>query len=262
MHDTKLDSNTISSAVLLAAGCGTRLQPLTLDAPKCLTPVAGETILYRLVQHLRLHGIKRLVVVIGYKGEQVRAYLEQHASDFELEFVVNHQYDSTNNIYSLWLAKQKIQEDFMLLESDLVFETAMLKDMLKPDRIAVSSPLPWMNGTMLEIDEQCHAKRFYLGKNLSTNRFFKTVNICSLSYISWQKILERLESYVANNELNGYYEVVFADLVAEGRLDFEVVEFRKNAWYEIDTLEDLDAANHLYGYDTDEPLVRHITASR
>lgn len=262
MQDTTLISNKITTAVLLAAGCGTRLQPITLDAPKCLTPVAGETILHRLIQHLRLHGIKRLVVVIGYKGDQVQRYLEQYASDFELDFVLNPQYDSTNNIYSLWLAKQQIRESFILLESDLVFETAMLKDMLKPDRIAVSSPLPWMNGTMLEIDEQCHAKRFYLGKNLSTNRFFKTVNICSLSYTSWEKILERLDDYVAKNKLNDYYEAVFADLVEEGALDFEVVEFRKNAWYEIDTLEDLDAANHLYGYDTNEQFVHHANAIR
>jgi choline kinase len=249
-----LYSKPITTAVLLAAGCGTRLQPLTLTAPKCLTPVAGETILHRLIDHLRDHGIKRLVVVIGYRGEQIQRYLHQYAADFELDFVVNEDYQTTNNIYSLWLARQHIRDDFILLESDLVFESAMLKDLLKPDRIAVSSPLPWMNGTMLEVDDQAHAKRFHLGKNLNATRFYKTVNICSLSFASWAKVLARLDDYVLEDRLNEYYEAVFAALVDEGELDFEVVQFSKNRWYEIDTLEDLEAANQLYGVTHEESL--------
>ncbi|GLQ29659.1 phosphocholine cytidylyltransferase family protein [Litoribrevibacter albus] len=256
------NSTPISTAVLLAAGCGTRLQPLTLSAPKCLTPVAGETILHRLIQHLRTHGITRLVVVIGYRGDQVQRYLLEHASDLKLEFVVNEDYQTTNNIYSLWLAKKHIRDAFILLESDLVFESSMLADLLTPDRIAVSSPLPWMNGTMLEVDDQSHAKRFHLGKNLTENRLFKTVNICSLSYESWTKVAARMDEYVSDEKLNEYYEAVFAALVDEGALDFEVVKFRNNRWYEIDTLEDLEAANHLYDEESDMTSVTSYAEAR
>jgi len=238
--------NRITTALLLAAGTGSRLRPLTLDAPKCLTEVSGEHILGRLLDTLRVQGIKRLVVVTGYLDRCVREYLEENAADMQLEYVFNPVYKTTNNIYSLWLAKKAIEEPFVLIESDLVFEASMLESMLLPDRIAVSNILPWMNGTMVELNANKAVKAFHVSHDVDDERRYKTVNICSLSSQSWQRVIAHLDRYIEDGRVNEYYETVFADMVADGSLEFDAVLFNENKWYEIDAMEDLHQAELMF----------------
>jgi choline kinase len=239
-------NNHITTALLLAAGTGSRLRPLTLDAPKCLTEVSGEPILARLLDNLRIQGIKRLVVVTGYLDHCVREYLEENAADMQLEYVFNPVYQTTNNIYSLWLAKKAIEEPFVLIESDLVFEASMLEPMLIPDRIAVSNILPWMNGTMVELNADKAVKAFHVSHDVDDERRYKTVNICSLSSQSWQRVIARLDRYIEEGRVNEYYETVFAEMVADASLEFDAVLFNENKWYEIDAMEDLHQAELMF----------------
>lgn len=239
-------NNRISTALLLAAGTGSRLRPLTIDAPKCLTEVSGEPILARLLDNLRVQGIKRLVVVTGYLDHSVREFLEENAADMQLDYVFNPVYKTTNNIYSLWLAKKAIEEPFVLIESDLVFEASMLEPMLIPDRIAVSNILPWMNGTMVELNADKAVKAFHISHDVDDERRYKTVNICSLSSQSWQRVIARLDHYLEDGRVNEYYETVFADMVADGSLEFDAVLFNENKWYEIDAMEDLHQAELMF----------------
>ena len=236
----------ITTALLLAAGTGSRLRPLTLDAPKCLTVVGGKPILGRLIENLRLQGITRLVVVTGYLDIRIREFLNHHASDLQLEYVFNPVFQTTNNIYSLWLARKAIQEPFLLLESDLVFDASMLDDMLHPNKIAISRILPWMNGTTVELDAGKGILSFHVGHDIEDKPRYKTVNIYSLSLNCWRKVLTRLAGYVSGERLGEYYEAVFADMVADGTLGFDAVFFADNRWYEIDTIEDLHQADRMY----------------
>jgi choline kinase len=146
------EANRVTTAVLLAAGTGSRLQPLTNDAPKCLTEVNGIAILERLVGCLRSNGFTRLVVVVGYLDCRVREFLEQWKDDLTIEYVINPRYASTNNLYSLWLARTNINRPFLLVESDVVFDEALLEGMLQPDKIATSRMEDWMHGTTVSID--------------------------------------------------------------------------------------------------------------
>ena len=237
----------VTTALLLAAGTGTRLQPLTLDAPKCLTEVGGVPILERLVNNLRAQGFKRLVVVIGYLGDRIQEFLQQHAADMRVDYVINPDYRTTNNIYSLWLARQQIREPFLLVESDLVFETRMLDDMLQPDKMAISRMLPWMNGTTVELGLEQRVTAFRKGGEICDDACqYKTVNLYSVSLDSWCKIEERLSRYVSAGRLGEYYEAVFAEMVADGTLSFDGVFFDADRWYEIDTRTDLYAAEKLF----------------
>lgn len=237
----------VTTAVLLAAGTGSRLQPLTLDAPKCLTEVGGVPILEQLVEHLRAQGFKRLIVVIGYLGDRIQEFLDQHAGDIQVDYVINPDYRTTNNIYSLWLARQHIREPFLLVESDLVFETWMLEDMLQPDKMAISRILPWMNGTTVELGLGGRVSAFRMnGDKCNAARQYKTVNLYSLSLHAWGKIEARLSRYVSEGRLGEYYEAVFAELVADGTLCFDAVIFDAGRWYEIDTRADLHAAEDLF----------------
>jgi choline kinase len=236
----------VTTALLLAAGTGSRLHPLTLDAPKCLTEVGGIPILGRLVDNLRSQGIHRLVVVTGYLDHCVREFLEINAADMQVDYVFNPVYQTTNNIYSLWLARQTIQEPFLLIESDLVFEESMLKDMLIPDRIAISQFLPWMNGTTVELNAREGVTAFHVKRGINNSLKYKTVNIYSLSLQSWQRVVTRLDNYVANERVGSFYEAVFADMVADSTLKLDAVFFDKNRWYEIDTIADLHQAELIF----------------
>ncbi len=239
-------SKHITTALLLAAGTGSRLRPLTLDAPKCLTEVSGEPILGRLIDNLRLQGIKRLVVVTGYLDGCIREFLGKNAPDLQVDYIFNPVYRTTNNIYSLWLARKAIEEPFVLIESDLVFEESMLERMLVPDKIAISKILPWMNGTVVELNSHNGVAAFHVSHDVNDAKRYKTVNICSLSSQSWQRVTKQLDKYVADNRVNEYYETVFADMVRDGTLEFNAVFFDKNKWYEIDCMKDLHEAELMF----------------
>ncbi|MCP4624041.1 MAG: hypothetical protein GY850_10975, partial [bacterium] len=139
------------------------------------------------------------------------------------------------------------RESFLLIESDLVFEAPLLKNMLRPDRIAVARLQPWMSGTTVEIDNRQQVKAFRCGGiECRGTMHYKTVNIYSLSRFSWQLVRERLDLHISNNKVNNYYETVFAELVEEGHLAFAPIFFDANRWYEIDTINDLHAAEQLF----------------
>lgn len=222
------------------------MRPLTLDAPKCLTIVGGKPILERLIENLRVQGIQKIIVVTGYLENCIREFLQQHKGDMQVEYVFNPAYQTTNNIYSLWLARQAIKEPFLLVECDLVFDPSMLDEMLQPNKIAVSKILPWMNGTTVELNRDKSVTSFELGQDLDNTPRYKTVNIYSLSLGSWNKVVDRLSDYISGERLGEYYEVVFADMIANGSLNFDAVFFNENRWYEVDHLEDLNVAELMF----------------
>jgi choline kinase len=259
-HTPFKQSRPITTALLLAAGTGSRLQPLTNDAPKCLTEVNGISILKRLIRSLQLRGFKRVVVVVGHLDRCIREALLTSIDGLTVEFIHSDRYRTTNNIYSLWMARHAIQEPFLLIESDLIFDTALLDDMLEPDRIAVSHALPWMNGTTVTLDRQQQVTGFHAGGLLVENQImYKTVNMYSFSPSSWQKVATRLSEHITAGRVNEYYEVVFAELVAEGALALQAAFFDNKCWYEIDTLEDLSAAERLFPKSPSKLTQRAIT---
>ena len=237
----------ITTALLLAAGAGGRLQPLTDDCPKCLTEVRGVSILGRLVSCLLAEGFSRLVVVVGYRDEQIRDYLERHASGLTIDFVDCREYATTNNIYSLWRAREHIREPFVLIESDLVFDSHLLGLMRVRDCIAIARYQSTMLGTTVSIDEFGRVLSFRVGADPCAPGFaHKTVNVYSLSKATWQEVVRRLDRRIAAGQVHDYYEVVFADMVADGFLTLQSVRFDEGRWCEIDTLEDLRTAEHIF----------------
>ncbi len=240
MSNFQYKNNKITTAVLLAAGTGSRLQPLTDDMPKCLTEVSGTSILERLTHCLCYHGFKRLIVVVGHMDNCIRRFLGNSINGLTIDYIVNPQYETTNNIYSLWLAREAIQEAFLLIESDIIFDAYLLEDMLYPDCIAVSHILPWMNGTTATISRSQHVLKLNIGHREIPGIFaYKTVNIYSFSLPSWRLVEKQLEQHISAGLVNDYYEAVLAEMITDGRLSFKPVFFDARQWYEIDTLSDL-----------------------
>ncbi len=240
----------VTTALLLAAGMGSRLHPLTKNAPKCMTIVNKQSILERLLSNLNHHGFKRLVIVTGHLENHIRDYLGYKIGNIEIEYIFSPLYKTTNNIYSLWTARKVINEPFLLLESDLIFDESLLEGMLYPDRIAVAKMQPWMNGTCVTINRSQQVKRFLLDNEDSVGMSkYKTVNIYSISLHSWNEIVKRLDKHISDGQVNDYYETIFAEMVADRSLLFKSVSFDGKPWYEIDTLEDLAEAEILFPSD-------------
>jgi len=251
----------VTTALLLAAGMGSRLFPLTQNEPKCLTIVNGMSILERLISNLNQHGFKRLVVVTGHLENHIRDFLGTQVGDIKIDYIFSPLYRTTNNIYSFWMARKVINEPFLLLESDLVFDESLLEAMLYPDRIAAAKMQTWMNGTYVTINKYQQVKAFFEG---NTNSFgeikYKTVNIYSISLSSWRRIIKILDKHISDGKVNDYYETVFAEMIADGSLSFKFVSFDGKPWYEIDTVEDLVEAEKLFFAD-DRTTKKTVTLS-
>jgi len=256
LNNTYNKNGLITTAVLLAAGTGTRLYPLTQNMPKCLTLVNGISILERLVSCLNQHGFKRLIVVTGYLESRIRAILGNRVGDMAIDYIFSPLYKTTNNIYSLWMAREIITDPFLLIESDLVFCRSLLDDMLYPDRIAVARMQLWMNGTTVRVNQFKHVTKFYNGAGPLDEIRYKTVNIYSFSLSSWHGILKRLNQYISDGRVNDYYEVIFAKMVTDGSLSLRAVSFDSKPWYEIDTIADLAEAEKLFL--TEQPFCKEV----
>ena len=182
-----------------------RLAPLTDALPKCLVCVSGVPILERLVRCLDSHGFERLVVVIGYRAEMIRDYLGESFGGIAVEYIVSPLFATTNTLYSLWLARQVIDEPFLLAESDVVFDEPLLAPLLQPDRIAVSRQLPWMSGTTVTLngdgkvkaiyppppgvyDQHCTDPDHFMAVNISASRAIPGPGSASDSTAMWQPV--------------------------------------------------------------------------
>jgi choline kinase len=245
--DNNYDNNRISTALLLAAGTGSRLFPLTKSSPKCLTLVNEKSILERLVNNLKKQGFTRLVIVTGYEKECIMDFLGDKSEDLKIEYIHSPLYRTTNNIYSLWIARNMINEPFVLFESDLVLTTSLLDEMVFPDRMAIAKMRPWLNGTTVSINDMKQVTKFHKGTtDPYTGIRYKTVNIYSFSLSSWQTIVKKLDKYISEGNVSCYYEIAFIEMIEDKSITFESVSFDHKPWYEIDTIQDLAEAEKLF----------------
>lgn len=245
-------------AIILAAGMGKRLKEYTQNNTKCMVKVCGETLIERTLKQLSQREISRVVIVIGYKGAELRSFIESLDVDIKVEFVENPIYDKTNNIYSLYLAKDYLcQEDTILLESDIIFETAILDALLEDPRESlalVDQYESWMDGTCLKLREDDSIEAFIPGKNLNYRErelYYKTVNIYKFGKeFSTSRYVPFLEAYSKALGNNEYYEQVLKVLAVLDNAGIYAKRLSGQKWYEIDDAQDLDIATSMFSEDS------------
>src|SRR5690554_2403823 len=115
-------------ALILAAGMGKRLKELTRDSAKCMVKVNQKTLIERMLYQLDRLKLREIVIVVGYKADRLISYINSLDIQTPITFVTNDIYYKTNNIYSLYLARDYLlKDDTLLLESDLIFSDTLLK---------------------------------------------------------------------------------------------------------------------------------------
>lgn len=246
-------------AIILAAGMGRRLGEYTKDNTKCMVPVNGVPLIDRLLGQLSRLKLDRVVIVVGYEGGKLVKHIGELYTDLNIEFVENPVYSRTNNIYSLWLAKDYLQQDdTILVESDLIFDDVLLSMLIDnpfPNLALVSKYETWMDGTMVRIDSDCNIVNFVPKDAFdysNAGKYYKTVNIYKFSKeFSTRKYVPFLEAYtkaVGNNE---YYENVLRIISFLNSSDLKALPVTNAKWYEIDDKQDLDIAEALFAEEKD-----------
>ena len=250
-------------AIILAAGMGKRLKELTSEATKCMVKVNGVAMIDRMMGHLDKLGLSRIVVVVGYEGQKLMDYIDALGVSTPIVYVDNNVYNKTNNIYSLYLAKDYlVQEDTILLESDLVFEEAVLHRLINhpyPSLVLVDKFESWMDGTVVTLDEQDNIQSFVAKREFDFNRideYYKTVNIYKFSKeFSELYYVPFLEIYCKALGTNEYYEQVLKVITFLEDPHIKAVKLEGEKWYEIDDVQDLDIAETIF-LEGEEKLAR------
>lgn len=247
-------------AIILAAGMGRRLGEFTKENTKCMVSVNGVRLIDRVIEQLTRLNLNRIVIVVGYEGQKLIDYIDSRYSNrIKIEYVNNPIYYKTNNIYSLGLAKQQLQEDdTLLLESDLIFDDRMLGiivDNPYPNIALVAKYESWMDGTMVCLDEDNNIVNFVTKDAFSYedgDKYYKTVNIYKFSKeFSKMKYVPFLDAYsraVGNNE---YYENVLRIITFLNNKELKALPIADEKWYEIDDKQDLDIAEALFAEEKD-----------
>ena len=246
-------------AIILAAGMGKRLGELTKGNTKCMVKVNGTTLIDRVMNQLSKQNLKKVIIVIGYEGEKLKKYLGQEYNGLPIEYIDNPIYYKTNNIFSLSLAKHKMQEDdTLLIESDLIFEDSLFPMIINdpnPNVALVAKYETWMDGTMVRIDEDNNIVNFVPKAAFrydDVDRYYKTVNIYKFSKeFSETKYIPFLDAYskaVGNNE---YYENVLRIISFLNNKELKALPIANEKWYEIDDKQDLDIAEALFAEEDD-----------
>lgn len=243
---------------------GKRLGEYTRDNTKCMLEVNGTRLINRALDSLYSIRVERIILVVGYKGENVKKYLGDTYRGIPLIYVDNPIFDKTNNIYSLYLAKEfLLQDDTVLLESDIIYEPIILQDLLDspyPNIALVDKYESWMDGTVVTLDEDCRITRFIDKDHFKFEEiksYYKTVNIYKFSKEFSQKYyVPFLTAYCAALGNNEYYEQVLRVILHLHDAPLKALPLKGQTWYEIDDIQDLDIASGMFA-PTDE---EHYTA--
>ena len=252
-------------SIILAAGLGSRLGELTKECTKCMVKINGITLIERMLRQLDRYGMDRIIIVTGYKGDILKDYVQNLRINTPVVFVDNSDYRHTNNIYSLWLTREFLEEmDSLVLESDMIFEDRVIEKMLAVDNgcgTFVARPRPWMDGSIVKLDKDNNIVYFVDDeevKRIDPSYYHKIVSIYKFKkrYVS-EKYMTYLNEYVKKNKDNNLYESLLKviDLDVEKKIPAEILD--EEQWYEINDIQDMDIAESMFA-DGNEKVRKYL----
>lgn len=232
-------------AVILAAGMASRLRPLTDDCPKCLLSVGGRSLLQRSMDALKSNGVVEFVIVTGYLHTRIEDFVKRNYPDVKVSFIHNANYDSTNNIYSLWLARPAADgEEVLLLDSDLLYDPAIVRRVLeeKGDNVLTlirhelgeeeMKVVVDGAGAITQLCKTCNPADA-VGESLGIERMGRSYT---------KALFKELEVMMEKEGLsNIFYERAFERLIPQGHT-YKVLDVTDLFSCELDTVEDFNAA--------------------
>ncbi len=232
-------------AIILAAGLSKRLRPLTDTTPKCLLKVGGKTILERTINNILNNDINDFVMVTGYRENMIKDFISEKYPDLNITFLTNSDYENNNNSYSLWMTKDYIKDDCLLLDSDILFDFRIVSKLLdmKYDNCLAVNTNHQLGEEEIKVIIDTANKILHIGKEPDPAKSYgESIGIERFSADFFRKLGKVLDRKITlENNVNEFYEVSFQELIDQGNGIFavNVSEYKS---MEIDTPADLDRA--------------------
>lgn len=248
-----------TQAVILAAGLGSRLRPLTLDRPKPLVEVHGTPILHNALRHLAAVGIKRAAIVVGYQKEAIKHSCGAAFSGVDITYIESDAFDRTGSAYSLWLARECLLEnDALLLEGDVFFSQSILSRLLDSTHSDVAAVAPFtdaMSGSAVTLSQTGQVRQILMNQtcvpasqsqSVETS-LFKTINLYRFAANTLRsRLVPALDRAISGGDSRCYVEQVLSRLVDAHELQLGAVTCGDINWFEIDSIEDLQIAERIF----------------
>lgn len=247
-------------AIILAAGRGARLNRLTENQTKCMVKINGVTLIERMLKQLESCGVKRIVLVDGYQAENLEQFVKSLKIGTTIEFIRNNDYFKTNNIYSLYLARNYLaNDDSIVIESDIIFDERILKELLLDPNEAVAvidQYKSWMTGQGVQLNKKEEIVGFLNEDEVDHNQIkasFKTVGMYKFSSMFFKNYyLPFLNAYIEVFGNNEKYEQVLSVLTSNSRTNIHTCFVGNGNWYEINDIQDVDLASTLFSTNEEQ----------
>lgn len=231
--------------VILAAGMAKRLRPLTDEKPKCLLEVGGKTLLQRTVDAMISAGVKEFVVVTGYRAEMIREFLTVNYQLSIINYIDNVDFEHNNNIFSLWLAMQKLHgQEVLLMDSDILCDPEAVRRVARKTNPALAMQQHELGEEEMKIVVDEAGRITEISKTCSpADAIGESVGIEKMTPAYTEAIYQELRKMILDEgQIDIFYERAFERLIPQGHT-FEVVDTTDLFSYELDTPEDLEKAS-------------------
>ncbi len=231
-------------ALILAAGLGTRLAPITDDKPKSLVPVNGKPILFKQIENLLKNGITDITIVSGYKADILEKAV--HELYPEIKIIENTDYATTNNMYSAYIARKAVENDsFLMMNADVFYDTSVITELLayESDNAIVTDIGRYLKESMKVVEK--NGRLVKISKTImSEDSFGVSIDVYKLSKEGGKAFFDKCAEYIEEKkELKMWSEVALNDILPY--IIFKACPL-KGRWFEIDDHDDLTSAEVLF----------------
>lgn len=234
-------------AIILAAGRGKRLRPLTDKVPKCLLEVANIPLIEYQIRNLLENGIEDIVICAGYKRGKIKIFCQKIFPSVNIKIVENADFLDTNNMYSLYLCRQYLDRDIILMNGDVIFDEAIIRKLRSESDSCVcvdrkvyageSMKIVVEKGFVRDISKAISPAKSY---GVSIDVYKINEKDLAILNLNLQRIIE------VEEKLNQWTEVLLQKLFQKGEVLAKPLDIGNSKWVEIDTYDDLNAAEQIF----------------
>ena len=238
-------------AIILAAGVSKRLRPLTNSTPKCLLKIGESNLLHRTIDNILKNKINEFIIVTGYRENMIKEYVSENYNNLNIKFLTNPDYENNNNSYSLWMTRNLVKEDVILLDSDILFDEKIItKLLISPyDNCLAVNVTGNLDEEQIKVSVDDTGKILKIGKNVEIEKSIgESVGIEKFSSNFMKELFVVLDrKIVKEHNVNEFYEVSFQEIInrSDGNNSIYCVDISEYKCMEIDTIEDYNNAQNL-----------------